>query len=104
MNGYNDNDPSVTSQIYSICTQLAGADSGTGYSSGSKPLLIHCLAFGPQGPNALPTLQQMQTIGNVTDGMPAYKQINGSQATIVSDLQTAIAKILQTGVQISLIQ
>jgi hypothetical protein len=36
--------------------------------------------------------------------MPAYKQINGDQATIVSDLQTAIATILQNGVQVSLIQ
>jgi hypothetical protein len=46
----------------------------------------------------------MQTIGNVNDGMPAYKQINGNSATIISNLQTAIAKILQDGVQISLIQ
>ena len=42
--------------------------------------------------------------GNVTDGMPSYKQINGNQSTIVANLQTAIAKILQDGVQVSLIQ
>ena len=46
----------------------------------------------------------MQTIGNVNDGMPGYKKINGNASTIVSDLQTAIKKILQDGVQVSLIQ
>ena len=66
--------------------------------------MIHCLAFGPQGTTGLPTLQQMQTIGNVTDNMPSYKIINGSSSTIISNLQTAIEKILQDGVQVSLIQ
>jgi hypothetical protein len=104
VNGYGDNDAAVTSQIFTICQQLAGPDSGTGYSTSSKPLLIHCLAFGPLGSSAAPTLSQMQSLGNVNDGMPAYKLINGDQATIVSNLQTAIAKILQDGVQVSLIQ
>jgi Flp pilus assembly protein TadG len=102
--GYANNDSTVTSQIYSICTQLAGADTGSGYSTGNKPLLIHCLAFGPVGPEAAPTLNQMQTIGNVKDGMPSYKFINGNQSAVVNALQTAISKILQDGVQVSLIQ
>jgi Flp pilus assembly protein TadG len=104
VNGYNDNDPTVTSQIYSLCTQLAASTTANGYSTSARPLLINCLAFGPQGSTGLPTLQQMQTIGNVNDNMPSYKVINGNAATIVSDLQTAIAKILQDGVQVSLIQ
>jgi Flp pilus assembly protein TadG len=100
----NDNDPAVTAQIYSICTQLAASTSAGGYGTPNHPVLIHCIAFGPAGPTALSTLNQMQTIGNVNDGMPAYKQINGNSATIVSNLQTAIGKILQDGVQVSLIQ
>ena len=36
--------------------------------------------------------------------MPSYKIINGNAATIISNLQTAIDKILETGVQVSLIQ
>ena len=32
----------------------------------------------------------MQTIGNVTDGMPAYKIIYGTESTIVADLQTGV--------------
>jgi hypothetical protein len=102
--GYDDNDPTVTSQIYTLCHQLADVNASYSFSTSNKPLLINCLVFGPLGPNALPTLTQMQTIGNVNDGMPAYKTINGSASTIVSDLQTAIATILQDGVQVSLIQ
>ncbi len=50
------------------------------------------------------TLNQMQQAGNVNDGMPSYKIINGNATTVVSDLQQAIAAILQDGVQVSLIQ
>ena len=67
--------------------------------------MLHCLAFGPQiDSTAISTLNQMQTAGNVTDNMPSYKIIYGNAATVISDLQTAIAKILQDGVQVSLIQ
>ncbi len=106
VNQYNDNDSTVTSQINSLCTQLAAQYTSGGYSVGARPLLIHCLAFGPEGTTsaAVATLNQMQQIGNVNDGMPSYKLINGNQNTIVSDLQTAIRTILQSGVQVSLIQ
>ena len=106
MNGYADSDPTVVSQIMSIVNQMAAADTANGYSSTStRPCLLHCLAFGPQiNSTAISTLTQMQTTGNVTDNMPSYKIINGNATTVVSDLQTAIAKILQDGVQVSLIQ
>jgi hypothetical protein len=103
----------VTSQIYTLCTQLAALDTATspGYSSAAKKLLIHCIGFGPilndgstAASNALTTLRQMQTIGNVTDNLPSYKLVNGSESQIVSLLQQAVAKILQDGVQVSLIQ
>ena len=71
-------------------------------------MLIHCLAFGPQGANGMSTLIQMQQDGNVFDdsggSLPSYKIIDGSASTIVSNLQTAIKTILQNGVQVSLIQ
>jgi Flp pilus assembly protein TadG len=104
VNGYANNDPTVTAQIYSICTQLAASTSAGGYTTTNKPLLIHCLVFGPLGAAATPTLIQMQTIGNVFDNMPAYKIINGNASTIIANLQTAINTILQDGVQVSLIQ
>ena len=46
----------------------------------------------------------MQTTGNVTDGMPGYKIIYGTENTVINNLQTAFTKILQDGVQVSLIQ
>ena len=39
----------VTTQIYAVCQQLAALESAYGYSSSSRPLLLHCIAFGPQG-------------------------------------------------------
>ena len=104
MTQYSDNASTVTAQIYGLCTQLAAQTSAGGYSTPTHPLLIHCLAFGPQGTDGLTTLQQMQSIGNVNDNMPSYKIINGNSSTIISDLQTAIKTILQNGVQVSLIQ
>lgn len=113
INGYNDNDPTVTSQIDSICTQLANLTtaSSPGYSTPSKPLLIHCIGFGPYfDPGSstysanVATLNGMEVIGNVNDGMPSYKIIDGTQAQVVSDLQQAFTIILQSGVQVALIQ
>jgi hypothetical protein len=113
INGYSDNASTVVNQVNSLCTQLAALDSAAspGYSTASKPLLIHCIGFGPDfSPSSgtaaanTATLNGMQTIGNVTDGMPGYKIIYGDQASVVSDLQQAFTKILQSGVQVSLIQ
>ena len=74
--------------------------------------LIHCIGFGPviapavRGSAAtIATLNQMQTLGNVTDGMPSYKIIYGSGVDASPpSLQQAFTQILQSGVQISLIQ
>ncbi len=111
--GYADNDPTVTSQIYSILNQICALDSAAspGYSTSTKKVLVHCIGFGPvfdpsssTAATATATLNQMQTIGNVTDGMPSYKIIYGSESTVISNLQKAFTKILQDGVQVSLIQ
>jgi hypothetical protein len=113
INGYNDNDPTVTGQIDTICTQLAAQTtaSSPGYSTPSKPLLIHCIGFGPYFDSGsstysanVATLNGMQTIGNVTDNMPSYKIIDGTQSQVISDLQQAFTIILQSGVQVALIQ
>lgn len=113
VNGYGDNDPTVTNQIYNLCQQLVASDTASppGYTSGSRLALIHCIGFGPLfAPGSLEaaantaTLNQMQTIGNVTDGMPSYKLIYGDQSTIISDLQQAFTNILESTVPVSLIQ
>jgi Flp pilus assembly protein TadG len=111
--GYNDNDSAVTSQIYNLCRTICASDSASpaGYSTSTKKVQIHCIGFGPVFDAASPdraaaiaTLNQMQQIGNVTDGMPSYKIIVGDEATVASKLQQAFTKILQNGIQVSLIQ
>ena len=105
VNGYADNDATVVNQAVALVTQMAAQSTANGYSTPSKPLLLNCIAFGPQITAAgLTTLNQMQTAGNVTDNMPSYKVINGSASTYASSLQTAFSTILQDGVQVSLIQ
>ncbi|HEV3138509.1 MAG TPA: hypothetical protein VGZ26_11410, partial [Pirellulales bacterium] len=113
VNGYNNNDSTVTTEIFNLCNQICALDSASppGYSTPSKKALIHCIAFGPviapgspDSAGALATLNQMQTIGSVTDGMPSYKVIYGSESTVITALQQAFTQILQSGVQVSLIQ
>jgi hypothetical protein len=110
---YTENNSTVTSQIYSLCNQLVASETaGTpGYSTPSKKVLIHCIGFGPvfapgsdKRDGALTTLRQMQTLGNVTDGMPEYKVIYGSEDEMVSRMQQAFTQILQDGVQVALVQ
>ncbi len=113
VSGYADNASQVTSQIFSICQQICALDTAgsPGFSTPSKPVLIHCIGFGaqfdPSSPGqaaAVATLDQMQQIGSVTDGMPSYKIIYGTDAEVASRLQQAFTKILQSGVQVSLIE
>jgi Flp pilus assembly protein TadG len=113
VNGYSDNASTVTTQINNICQQIVAADTASppGYTSGARKVLIHCLGFGPlfapgastAAPNTA-TLNQMQTIGNVNDGMPSYKIIYGNQNTIVTNLQQAFTQILESTVPVSLIE
>jgi hypothetical protein len=118
--GYSDNAPTVTNQIYSICNQIVAQDTANpaGYSTARKPVLIHCIGFGPvydagspQKASALATLQEIQTIGRTQpfasyamDVHQPYKIINGTEAQMVSQLQQAFTIIMQGGVEISLLQ
>lgn len=110
---YSDNASTVTSQIYDVCNAICAPDNAStpGYSTSSKKVQIHCIGFGPMFDPSAPgqaarvaTLNQMQQIGNVFDGMPNYKIIVGDEATIVTRLQQAFTQILQSGIQVSLIQ
>lgn len=113
VNQLGDNNSTVTAQVYNLCSQLAANDTASpaGYSTSTKKLQIHCIGFGPMfdpsdsGTAArIATLNQMQTLGNVTDGMPSYKLAYGTESEIVTKLQEAFTKILQSGIQVSLIQ
>jgi hypothetical protein len=113
VSSYSDNSSTVTTPLFNLCTQIAALDTASppGHSTPSKPALIHCIGFGPvfapgasSAAAATNTLNQMQIRGNVTDNMPAYKITYGNESTIVANLQTAFTQIMQSGVQISLIQ
>jgi hypothetical protein len=74
-------------------------------------VLIHCIGFGPafapensSAAAAIETLNQMQLIGNVNDGMPSYKIVYGDEDVVVEKLQQAFTKIMRDGVQVSLIE
>jgi hypothetical protein len=113
VSGYSDNASTVTTQIYNLCTQLAALDTASppGHSTNSKKALIHCIGFGPvfapgssTRTSAIATLNQMQIKGNVNDGMPSYKIVYGTESQIADQLQQAFTQIMQSGVQVSLIQ
>ena len=113
VSGTSDNSSTVRTQIYDLCTQLAAddTDSPPGYSSGAKKMKIHCIGFGPafdpsssSAADSTETLNQMQIRGNVTDGMPSYKIVYGTETQVVSKLQQAFTKIMQDFVQVTLIQ
>ncbi len=113
VNGYGDLNSNVCNQIISICNQICASDSANppGYSSSSKKVKIHCIGFGPYFAPSSSTaaaatafLDQMQQIGNVTDGMPSYKIVYGTQDQVISNLQQAFQKIMVDGIQITLIQ
>ena len=106
--GWSDNNNStVINQINSLCQQICNLDTASppGYSTTTRQALIHCISFGPLvDSTTLQTLNNMQTIGNVNDGMPSYKIINGTQSQNVSNLQQAFTNILESTVPVSLIQ
>ena len=85
---------SISAAIWQLgCGVTAASESSGGYSASNHKLLIHCIAFGPQGSSATTILDQMQQLGNVTDHMPSYKIVDGNESTIVSRLRTAVAEI-----------
>jgi Flp pilus assembly protein TadG len=113
VNQYSENASAVTSQVYSLCSQLAANETASppGYSTPSKKVLIHCIGFGPvfapgsdKRDAALSTLREMQSRGNVSDNMPEYKVIYGTETEMISRMQQAFTQILQDGVQVALVQ
>lgn len=119
VNNIGDNDPSVTQQIFDLCTQLCAQDTASppGYSTARKPARIHSLAFGPlmdttssTRDTALATLSQMEALSGlpanqrIDSPSAAYKIITGSDSEMVIKLQQAFTKILQDGIQVSLIE
>ncbi len=103
-------------QAQNLCTQIAALQSAGGYSTTTKPVKIHCIAFGSlfessnsstNKTNALQNLAQMEVIGNVqTSGattLASNKIIVGDYATRIANVQSAFTSIMEDGIQVTLI-
>jgi Flp pilus assembly protein TadG len=98
-------------QSTTIATQIV-----TDFSTARKPVLIHCIAFGslfnPSNSssyktNALQNLANLEVIGSVQTGSPtslaSNKIIVGDFNTRISLLTSAFNRIMEDGVQVTLI-
>ena len=102
------NDPSVLTQINTLITQLV-----SNYSTTRNPFRLYALGFGPvfQGPNAsgaLSTLQSMQfwagTQSSASTPLAASQIVTGTDTQMSANMVNAFTSILESGVQIALIQ
>jgi hypothetical protein len=103
-----DADPAVTSQIYSLVTQLSST-----YGTTRNPFRLYAIGFGPvfQGSDAssaLTILQTMQykagTQSSASTALPSNQVITGTDAQMSANMIAAYKTILQNGVQIALIK
>jgi hypothetical protein len=103
-----DADPAVTSQIYSLVTQLQ-----TTYGTARNPFKLYAIGFGPvfsgtQASSALTVLQTMQykagTQSSATTPLASNQIITGTDAQMSANMTTTYTNILQNGVQIALIK
>jgi Flp pilus assembly protein TadG len=108
INATNVNDPTVLSQVYSLVDQLKND-----YGTARNPFRLYTLGFGPvfSGPDAtaaLTTLQTMQyhagTQSNASTPLPSNQIVTGTDAVMLSNMESAFTSILQNGVQIALIK
>jgi hypothetical protein len=110
-------DADVFAVVKQICALTT--DSPPGYSTSLKPALVHCIGYGSifdpanagaSQTRALTFLQTVRYYGNVPGAdtnpanFPSWAQIYGTNAQRIANMRTAFTNILQSGVQVSLIQ
>jgi hypothetical protein len=102
------NDPTVTSQVYSLVQQLA-----TDHGTSRNPFRLYAIGFGPvfsgtDASAALQTLQTMQyyagTQSSASTPLASNQIITGTDAQMSANMITTFTDILQSGVQIALIK
>jgi hypothetical protein len=114
------NDVKCTQDSYDVAQAICNMTTNSttpGYSTPRKPAKIYTIAFGslfePANSStyktqALGVLQNLQTIGGVQSSnstpLDPSQIIVGTPAQRISNMQTAFQKIMQGGVQISLVQ
>jgi Putative Flp pilus-assembly TadE/G-like len=110
-------DPTVLNAALATGQQICNLDnsSGKGYSTTRVPARIHAIAFGDlfQTSTTLETtamtfLANMQIKGNTspagTTTIESYKIITGNYNTRIDNIKTAFERIMQSGVQVTLIR
>ncbi|HWY85863.1 MAG TPA: hypothetical protein VNX28_04010, partial [Gemmataceae bacterium] len=118
------NDPSqdAINLATKICALTTDNSNGPGFATPTKPVIIHCIAFGALfepdangaagGNAAMSLLQSISTIGGT--GFPAsvtdtsspyyYKLCIGTLAERQSKLQTAFTTIMDDGISIIMVK
>jgi hypothetical protein len=116
--------PSSCSEIYTQVQAIVAQQTASppGFSTVSRPVLVHCIGYGSifdptlsgtaattARTDALTFLQTVQFYGNTSTNtnpasFPSWKQIYGTNANRISTMQTAFTNIMQSEVQISLLQ
>jgi hypothetical protein len=111
------NSGNATTQAFNITSQICALETASppGYGTARNPVLVHCIAFGDLfeysgggAATALSNLQEMQFRGNVqaNAGTPleSYKIITGTPDERIAKLTEAFRRIMQDGVQVTLIE
>jgi hypothetical protein len=110
----------ANSEVYSVVQQICAQTSASppGYSTSRKPAYVYCIGYGSlfdpanagttqtQALNFLQTVQYNGNTSTDTNGanFPSWQRIYGTTSNRTSGMQTAFTKILQAGIQVSIIQ
>jgi hypothetical protein len=109
------------SEVYSVVQQMCAMNTASppGFSTSRKPCLVYGVGYGSMfdpanasnsgQPHALSFLQTVQYYGNVSpdtngNNFPDWQRIYGDNNTRLTRLRTAFTNIMQSGVQVSLLQ
>lgn len=108
------------SELFDVVKQICALETANppGYSTKRKPVQIHCIAYGSlfdplnagsNQTNALSVFQQIQYYGNAAtssdpSAFPEFKKIYGTNDQRVQRMQEAFTRIMQAGIQVSLIE
>jgi hypothetical protein len=111
------NSPNATDPAVAAVTQLCALDTASppGYSTVRTPARVHAIAFGDlfetnqtQQANAMAFLLRVQKAGKTsaaTDtAIESYKVITGDYDTRIQNIRQALERIMQSGIQVSLIR
>jgi hypothetical protein len=107
-------------EAYAVVSQICAPTTANppGYGTLRKPATVFCIGYGTlfdpvnagaQQTNALTFLQTVQNLGGTSPdtnpaNFPAVQQIYGTYQQRISNMQAAFQAIMQSGVQVSLIQ